>query len=176
MKRLFSLFLIASSMWGATASLPITFTANTLVVTDIQTYLERQVQATSTLGAAVASTDTTLTLASLPTNVPASGVVLIGSELIAYTGTSGAQLTGLTRGTTLTNAANNTTAAAYTSGTTVQFLVYSGVTPWIKALVLSQVQSAILSLGSASALVGTNEATISTNQATVATALGTAIQ
>jgi len=170
------LFFLAVSAWGATVSLPVTFTANTLAVPDIQSYLETQIQATTTLGAAMLSTDTTLTLAALPTNVPTSGTVLIGTELVAYTGTSGVTLTGLTRGTNLTNATNNTTAAAHASGTAVQFLVYSSVTPWIKAIVLAQVQTAILSLGVNSQLIGTAESAISTNQATANTALATAIQ
>ena len=44
---------------------------------------------------------------------PSSGTVIIGSELITYTGNSGGTLSGLTRG------ANGTTAATHSSGATV---------------------------------------------------------
>jgi len=173
-----AILVILSSLraYSATASLPITFTANTLAVTDIQAYLIKQVQANSALASPMGAGDTSLTLNAIPTLVPTSGSLLIESEVVTYTGISGNMLTGLTRGTTLTNAANNTTATTHSSGVNVSFLQFANVTAWIKNIVLTTVQAAILSLGTGSAYIGTAETTIQTNQATVTTNLGTAVQ
>ena len=48
--------------------------------------------------------------------LPSEGLILIDSELIAYTGKSGGSLTGLTRGY------NGTTAASHSDGVTFQFV------------------------------------------------------
>jgi hypothetical protein len=69
-------------------------------------------QFTSTLSSSINTSVTSLTMAS-STSFPSSGTVIIGSELITYTGNSGGTLTGLTRG------ANGTTAASHSSGATV---------------------------------------------------------
>jgi hypothetical protein len=69
-------------------------------------------QFTSTLSSSINTSVTSLTMAST-TSFPSSGTVIIGSELITYTGNSGGTLTGLTRG------ANGTTAASHSSGATV---------------------------------------------------------
>ncbi len=66
----------------------------------------------STLSSSINTSVTSLTMAS-STSFPSSGTVIIGSELITYTGNSGGTLTGLTRG------ANGTTAASHSSGATV---------------------------------------------------------
>jgi len=63
----------------------------------------------STLSASITSTDTSLTVAS-GTNFTDTGVVLIGTEKIAYTAKSTNTLSGLTRGY------DGTTAAAHSSG------------------------------------------------------------
>ena len=68
---------------------------------------------TSTLSSGINASVTTLTMASA-SQFPSSGTVIIGSELITYTGVSSNTLTGLTRG------ANGTTAAVHSSGDTVQ--------------------------------------------------------
>jgi hypothetical protein len=69
-------------------------------------------QFTSTLSSSINTSVTSLTMAS-STSFPSSGTIIIGSELITYTGNSGGTLTGLTRG------ANGTTAASHSSGATV---------------------------------------------------------
>ena len=69
-------------------------------------------QFTSTLSSSINTSVTSLSMAS-STSFPSSGTVIIGSELITYTGNSGGTLTGLTRG------ANGTTAASHSSGATV---------------------------------------------------------
>jgi hypothetical protein len=66
----------------------------------------------STLSSSINTSVTSLTMAS-STSFASSGTVIIGSELITYTGNSGGTLTGLTRG------ANGTTAASHSSGATV---------------------------------------------------------
>ena len=66
----------------------------------------------STLSATITAADTSLTVAS-GTNFSPNGVVLIGTEQIAYTSKSTNTLNGLTRGY------NSTTAAAHTSGDAV---------------------------------------------------------
>jgi len=69
-------------------------------------------QFTSTLSSALNSSATSLTMAS-SSSFPLTGTVIIGSELITYTGNSGGTLSGLTRG------ASGTTAASHSSGATV---------------------------------------------------------
>ena len=69
-------------------------------------------QFTSTLSSGINTSVTNLTMAS-SSSFPSSGTVLIGTELIVYTGNSGGTLSGLTRG------AQGTTAASHSSGATV---------------------------------------------------------
>jgi len=66
----------------------------------------------STLSATITAADTSLTVAS-GTNFAPNGVILIGTEQIAYTSKATNTLSGLTRGY------NSTTAAAHTSGDVV---------------------------------------------------------
>ncbi len=72
----------------------------------------KQGQFTSTLSSSINTSVTSLSMAS-STSFPSSGTVLIGTELITYTGNSGGTLSGLTRG------ASGTTAASHSSGATV---------------------------------------------------------
>jgi hypothetical protein len=67
----------------------------------------------STLSAGITNSDTTISLVDASA-FPASGVVLIGTELIAYSGVSTNDLTGCTRGF------QSTSAAAHLSGVLVQ--------------------------------------------------------
>ena len=69
-------------------------------------------QFTSTLSSSINTSVTSLSMAST-TSFPSTGTVIIGSELITYTGNSGGTLSGLTRG------ALGTTAASHSSGATV---------------------------------------------------------
>ena len=69
-------------------------------------------QFTSTLSSSINTSVTSLTMAS-SSSFPSSGTVIIGTELITYTGNSSGTLSGLTRG------ANGTTAASHSSGATV---------------------------------------------------------
>jgi len=71
---------------------------------------------TTTLNGNINDSVTTLTLTSA-SSFPSSGTVLIGTELISYSGKSTNDLTGLTRGT------SGTTAAAHNSGDTVRLAV-----------------------------------------------------
>jgi len=71
---------------------------------------------TTTLNGAINNSVTTLTLTS-GTNFPNSGTVLINEELITYSGKSTNDLTGLTRGT------SGTDAAAHSDGDTVRLAV-----------------------------------------------------
>jgi len=68
---------------------------------------------TSTLSSSINASVTTLTMASA-SSFPSSGRIIIGQEIIIYTGVSGNNLTGLTRG------ALGTTAAIHSSGATVR--------------------------------------------------------
>ena len=68
--------------------------------------------ASTTLNGSHSSTVTTLTLTST-SDFDSSGTVHIGGEQVTYTGTTGNDITGCTRG------ANSTTAATHASGTTV---------------------------------------------------------
>ena len=78
----------------------------------------KQGQFTSTLSSEINSSVTSLTMAS-STSFASSGTVLIGNELITYTGNSGGTLSGLTRG------AKGTTAATHSSGATVTDVLMS---------------------------------------------------
>jgi hypothetical protein len=69
-------------------------------------------QFTSTLSSSINTSVTSLTMAS-SSSFPSTGTVIVGSELITYTGNSGGTLSGLTRG------ALGTTAASHSSGATV---------------------------------------------------------
>jgi len=69
-------------------------------------------QFTSTLSSNINTSVTSLTMAS-SSSFPSTGTVIIGSELITYTGNSSGTLSGLTRG------ASGTTAASHSSGATV---------------------------------------------------------
>ena len=69
-------------------------------------------QFTSTLSSGINASVTSLTMAS-SSSFPATGTIIVGSELITYTGNSGGTLSGLTRG------ALGTTAAIHSSGATV---------------------------------------------------------
>ena len=73
---------------------------------------QQQGQFTSTLSSSINASVTSLTMAS-SSSIPSTGTVIIGTELITYTGNSGGTLSGLTRG------ANGTTAATHSSGATV---------------------------------------------------------
>lgn len=76
-------------------------------------YSERKpiINITSTLDGDITSTDTTISLATGDgAKFPTSGKIIIGREIISYTGVSTDDLTGCVRG------ANNSTAAAHTSG------------------------------------------------------------
>lgn len=73
--------------------------------------------ASTTLNGAIGSSDTTITVAST-TFLPSSGSVIIDSERISYTGTSGNDLTGCTRGE------NGTTAASHSDGADVDAYDY----------------------------------------------------
>jgi hypothetical protein len=171
---------------GATASVSVTFTVNTLVVTDLQSFLETQIQATGSLAANVAMLDTTFTLATGPGaaipisgTIPASGgALVIDAEIMTYTAFNPvtSTFTGLGRGTNVTNAANNTTAATHASGALVKVLIYPTVVSWIKATMLAQTRAAVLSLGPASAYVGGQKATVNTTEAAIETNLQTAVQ
>lgn len=71
----------------------------------------------STLNGGIDATQTTITLNDA-TVVPSSGEVIIDNERITYTGKSGNQLTGCTRG------ANGTTGATHSNGATVRQFGY----------------------------------------------------
>ena len=70
-------------------------------------------RAYSTLSATISSTDIVIPLTSSTSFPAVGGVVLIGTEKIAYSGVSGSNLIGLTRGY------SGTTAATHTSGVAV---------------------------------------------------------
>jgi hypothetical protein len=74
----------------------------------------------SYLSSAIGTTNTTIALVDV-TNYPATGVVLIDSEQISYTGIDGSNLTGCTRG------ANSTTAASHVVYAAVSYTVANQV-------------------------------------------------
>lgn len=176
MKRILCLFVLSALSFGATASLAVTFTADTNAVADISTYLTKQVSNTGAVSGSLTAAATTIPLVAMPNGVPTTGSVLIESEVVTYAGITGNSLTGCTRGATLTNAANATTAATHGANVAVQFLTYASVRAWVVSTVNSAVTAAVLSLGTSSALVGTQVSTINTNETTKNTALTGAIQ
>jgi hypothetical protein len=71
---------------------------------------------TAQLNGSITNSDTTITLTST-TGFPTSGTIAVDSELIDYTGVSGSDLTGCTRGV------RGTTADSHTSGETVRLAI-----------------------------------------------------
>ena len=76
----------------------------------------------STLSATINSSVTTITLTSA-TSFPASGYVMIDSEIVQYAGVAGNSLTGCTRGAT------SSTATGHMMGTTVRQIAYTYAAP-----------------------------------------------
>ena len=72
---------------------------------------------TINMGSGLSATATTITLTS-STGFPTSGIVLIGTELITYTGISTNDLTGCVRGMYLTTASTHANGATVTDATT----------------------------------------------------------
>lgn len=72
---------------------------------------------TINMGSGLSVTATTITLTS-STGFPSSGIVLIGTELITYTGISTNDLTGCVRGMYLTTASTHANGATVTDATT----------------------------------------------------------
>ena len=103
----------------------------------------------STLNGAITATATTLTLTSAASFPTTGGIILIGTEKISYTGVSGAQLTGLTRGYDGTTAATHSTLsnvgcytvtvtdAGYNPSVGDYFLVYSGSAVTVGGIAIS---------------------------------------
>lgn len=84
--------------------------------------------AATTLGANLSSSATTMTVASTA-GYPDTGVVLVDSERIAYTGRTSGSFTGLTRG------CDGTTAASHTSGAAVSLVtdyLLTALDGWLK--------------------------------------------
>ena len=75
----------------------------------------------TTLSAAVTSTSATTIAITNATGFPLSGVILIDSEAISYTGVTDNTLTGCTRGASylISNVSTSTTAATHSSGAAV---------------------------------------------------------
>ena len=94
--------------------------------------------------------------------IPSSGILLVDSEQIAYTGLSGTTLTGCTRGYNGTTAASHSTGATVYSNTltvtqsgygaqTGDYVVFSGATSLggnITAALLNQAQGYVVTYGS----------------------------
>jgi|TARA_X000000950_G_scaffold276811_1_gene365305 hypothetical protein len=99
---------------------------NNLTVLNYNEYIEREYAnqedevSTTTLNGSHSSSVTTLTLTST-SDFSSSGTVHIGGEQVTYTGVSGNDITGCTRG------ANSTTAATHADGTTVTQFDNGGV-------------------------------------------------
>lgn len=83
---------------------------------------------TTTLTGGLSPTDTTINVVST-SGFPGNGVLIIDSEEIAYTGTTGTTFTGVTRGV------NGTTAANHSNGATVRGKVALGnITPTLSSI------------------------------------------
>jgi hypothetical protein len=94
----------------------------------IQLWISRQsggvnATATTTVTSAVASTDTTITVASV-VGLPSVGYINIDNETIGYTNLSGNVLQNCVRG------ANNTTAASHSVGANVYINYLPNITVW----------------------------------------------
>jgi len=76
---------------------------------------------TTTLSAAITSTSATTIAITNATGFPLSGVILIDSEVISYTGVTDNTLTGCTRGASylISDVSTSTTAATHSSGAAV---------------------------------------------------------
>lgn len=109
MKRLFLILLLLMSapVWAQTPGTP-TFPAT---IDTQSTLLELANNAASTLSGGIDNSVTTITLASASA-FAATGAVTIDAEIILYSGKSGNQLTGCTRGAFGTSAASHSNGVA----------------------------------------------------------------
>jgi len=94
----------------------------------IQVWIDRQTGNTdalpaTTLSADVSATDTTINVVNAY-NMPTTGFIQIGTEIISYQNVSGNQLLNCFR------AQNNTTAASYTAGTSVTVVKLPNINIW----------------------------------------------
>lgn len=163
MKHLLFLLVFAGSLFAQTTSVPVTAVIQNNDIADIYTWVHQQINDPATpvvLTAAMDANDTTATVNSV-VGLPASGGILIDSEMIPYTGISGNQITGLTRG------GQQTTAAVHTSGTAVHSLLIATPAAFVKYCIGQQVKAIRQSLGASSVAVGAAVTAIQTNQAIV---------
>jgi hypothetical protein len=146
MKRLLlTLILILLLSVPALAQTPGTPTFPTSIDTQ-STLLELANNAASTLSGGINNSDTTLTVANA-TAFASTGAVTIDAEIILYTGKSGNQLTGLTRG------AFGTSAASHSNGVAVrQNVLAQHFTARSAAIIAAQTK---LGSGSSTPLSGT---------------------
>lgn len=94
----------------------------------IQVYVNRQSGTTNAISSAVlvgniSATDTSITVSSVA-DLPSSGFLVIGTEIISYPNIIGNVLTNVARGQ------NNTTAAAHTSGATLTKTYPPSINVW----------------------------------------------
>jgi hypothetical protein len=120
----------------------------------------------TTLNGTINATATSVTLTTTyftgSVSIPSSGIILIGTEQIAYTGIVGFTLTGCTRGYNSTTAVSHTTGATVYSNTlkvtqsgygaqTGDYVIFSGATSLggnITAALLNQGQGYVVTYGS----------------------------
>lgn len=164
MRRFFALLLFAGlAAFAQTTPITVTATVQNADIVDIYTWSHQQFAdppQVAILAAPMAVGDTTLTLSST-TGLPASGGVVIDSEMILYTAVSGSLLTGLSRGQ------QQTTAAAHGSGATVHNLLLSTPAALVKYAIARQIAYIRQALGVSSAAIG---AALTALQADTATA------
>lgn len=124
----------------------------------------------TTLAASCTSGDTTLTLTST-TGFPTTGLVTIdNTEVVSYTGISGATLTGCTRG------ADGTTAAAHPIGVTVGLTVVAAHHNLLKDEIIAIETALGVSLANvfpATPTTGTGNVVLQTSPTLITPALGT---
>lgn len=75
-------------------------------------------------GGGISPSATTITLSSVPANLPSAGFIQIGSEIISYAGVSGVTLINCARGQ------NGTTAVQHNAGTTLTQLNLPCINVW----------------------------------------------
>jgi hypothetical protein len=124
----------------------------------------------TTLATPVGSGDTTLVLTS-STGFPTTGMVTLdNNEVAAYTGVSGASLTGVTRG------ADGTTASAHLSGVTVGLTVVAAHHNYLKneiEAIENALGTGLANVFPATAVTGTGNVVLSNSPTLVTPNLGT---
>lgn len=170
MKLLIASLILAASAFAQSTVVPLSVTIPNAAIVDLYTVSHATFNDPATplaLGASVLVGDTTITLNTA--GMPATGAILLESEVMTYTGLTSTSITGVNRGAQLTTAAAHQITDP---PQTVHVLAFPTLPSFLKTLLAPGVQRIIQSLGTSSAFLAATQAasTAASNAAQVALA------